>query len=1167
MRLLDLQLLAYGPFTDVRLDLSAGKEGLHIIYGPNEAGKSTTLRALGCLLYGFEHKCDDAFLHDQAQLRVGATIRGSDGAELSFVRRKGRKNTLLDSADHPLSEEDLARFLSGTSRELFFSRFGIGFRELRELEAGILAGQGDVGTALASTGFGGVNVRRILDDLDQEAEVLFKPRGQNQRINETISRYVAIRASLKNLSTHFSETLKTEVLISSARKKVEDIRARLEVLNHEKSHLTRLQTAIPKLSRRKDLLNRKTTFSDVVVLANGFSQRRLGTQQSLETARTSLAEGLAELERLQKEVEKLEVPGPILEAKETINEFKQELGAFIKAIKDKPGLLEARSRAQIQAEEIARTISGQPSLQALIKCDLKSSQKQLLTDLAKEPARMAGLRESAEKQITNFSQSLEKICADMASLPAVRDCQGLKTILELITEAGPLEKDREKILGDSEINRSQAEIEAKRLAGWNGTLDELDALSLPDVEKVSSSAKRFQDIEGLITDVIRRKSEAERKQRSIERDLAEILRGGVIPTEEDLEVARMRREQGWNLVRRSWLDGQDISQEALSFDPDHPLPEAYEATVQSADVISDQLRTDARRVARHAALLTDHKDILQELERLEEELKVLKKSLASFCDEWAALWAGTGITPLSPQEMIGWLARIPPIHQRLEQVRSDRLRLGQIEGMIRQFRDGLSRHLAQLGEKEVTETESLREALLRGRRVVSNIEETERKREEYRQRDINLRNDLSTAQKNLRAVEMEQATWESHWREAVVVLDQVVAVTPQSLTEILGQVEEVLHKVDEAEKLSERIRQIDEYARQYQDKAMALSARIAPDLANFPTQQAIQALSHRLEAAQDAKTRLEGLTDQISKTEQSIERQKTFIEELSNQLARLIHEAGCTCEADLPQAEERSRVYLELLRELETIERELIEISPNGDLHELIREAGEIDRDRIEALLASIKDEIESLERESSTCHQEIGRNEQILSAVNGNDEAAQNATQAQMLLAEIHTDAQRYIRLKLAAGILREAVERFRKENQGPLLERAGAIFQAISLGSFSGLETDFGEDDQPILMGVHRDGSRLKVNEMSDGARDQLYLSLRLAHLEDFLNIQREKMPFFVDDILVHFDDQRAVETLKVLAELSARTQILFFTHHHHLLDLAQRALPEGMVFTHRL
>lgn len=348
---------------------------------------------------------------------------------------------------------------------------------------------------------------------------------------------------------------------------------------------------------------------------------------------------------------------------------------------------------------------------------------------------------------------------------------------------------------------------------------------------------------------------------------------------------------------------------------------------------------------------------------------------------------------------------------------------------------------------------------------------------------------------------------------------------------------------------------------------MALSARIAPDLANFPTQQAIQALSHRLEAAQDAKTRLEGLTDQISKTEQSIERQKTFIEELSNQLARLIHEAGCTCEADLPQAEERSRVYLELLRELETIERELIEISPNGDLHELIREAGEIDRDRIEALLASIKDEIESLERESSTCHQEIGRNEQILSAVNGNDEAAQNATQAQMLLAEIHTDAQRYIRLKLAAGILREAVERFRKENQGPLLERAGAIFQAISLGSFSGLETDFGEDDQPILMGVHRDGSRLKVNEMSDGARDQLYLSLRLAHLEDFLNIQREKMPFFVDDILVHFDDQRAVETLKVLAELSARTQILFFTHHHHLLDLAQRALPEGMVFTHRL
>ena len=40
MRLLELDLKAFGPFTGRRLDLSGGREGLHLVYGPNEAGKS-----------------------------------------------------------------------------------------------------------------------------------------------------------------------------------------------------------------------------------------------------------------------------------------------------------------------------------------------------------------------------------------------------------------------------------------------------------------------------------------------------------------------------------------------------------------------------------------------------------------------------------------------------------------------------------------------------------------------------------------------------------------------------------------------------------------------------------------------------------------------------------------------------------------------------------------------------------------------------------------------------------------------------------------------------------------------------------------------------------------------------------------------------------------------
>ena len=52
MRFLTVQLQAFGPFTNAHLDLSGGDHGLHLVYGSNEAGKSSSLRAITDLLYG-----------------------------------------------------------------------------------------------------------------------------------------------------------------------------------------------------------------------------------------------------------------------------------------------------------------------------------------------------------------------------------------------------------------------------------------------------------------------------------------------------------------------------------------------------------------------------------------------------------------------------------------------------------------------------------------------------------------------------------------------------------------------------------------------------------------------------------------------------------------------------------------------------------------------------------------------------------------------------------------------------------------------------------------------------------------------------------------------------------------------------------------------------------
>ena len=74
-----LDLRAFGCFTDVSLDLSAGPRRFHLIYGPNEAGKSTSLRAITSLLFGMPHITEDNYLHANPQMRVGGLLVDTSG--------------------------------------------------------------------------------------------------------------------------------------------------------------------------------------------------------------------------------------------------------------------------------------------------------------------------------------------------------------------------------------------------------------------------------------------------------------------------------------------------------------------------------------------------------------------------------------------------------------------------------------------------------------------------------------------------------------------------------------------------------------------------------------------------------------------------------------------------------------------------------------------------------------------------------------------------------------------------------------------------------------------------------------------------------------------------------------------------------------------------------
>ena len=234
-------------------------------------------------------------------------------------------------------------------------------------------------------------------------------------------------------------------------------------------------------------------------------------------------------------------------------------------------------------------------------------------------------------------------------------------------------------------------------------------------------------------------------------------------------------------------------------------------------------------------------------------------------------------------------------------------------------------------------------------------------------------------------------------------------------------------------------------------------------------------------------------------------------------------------------------------------------------LAEVLTEVEGHDISTTAARLTEIEAIVKDHELEAETAHAHLLEANREFNTIDGSDAAAQAQQEAEELIARIAGHARIYARTRLAEVIVSRVVQAYRERHQGPVLRRAGEIFAKITLGSFRGLVTDY-EDDAQVLLGQRPDATRVGVAGMSQGTRDQLFLSLRIAAIEEHLK-QREAIPLVIDDLLVQFDDARASATLPVLAGLSRQTQVLFFTHHEHLCELAASALQPGACAGHDL
>ena len=135
-----------------------------------------------------------------------------------------------------------------------------------------------------------------------------------------------------------------------------------------------------------------------------------------------------------------------------------------------------------------------------------------------------------------------------------------------------------------------------------------------------------------------------------------------------------------------------------------------------------------------------------------------------------------------------------------------------------------------------------------------------------------------------------------------------------------------------------------------------------------------------------------------------------------------------------------------------------------------------------------------------------------------------------------------------LAISCLQQAYQEMKEQINPNLIIRLGQIIKKISNNKYNNIIFD----DENGLCVELENGRYIPAELLSVGTIDQLYLSLRLAVLDE---ISTEKMPIILDEAFAYFDNERLENILDFIAKEYPNNQIIIFTSSTRELEILKK------------
>jgi len=1161
MRLVELHLKAFGPFTDQVLPLGGGKQRLVLVYGLNEAGKSSTLRAIAALRFGIPTRTADKFLHDYQQMRVGGVFVDAQGKQYAFMRRKGTGVT-LKLADFAQGGVELSEpiplainhlLTGGLSVEDYQSMFGLDHDTLRKGGIALVKGEGEIGAALFEASSGVGDVSKILDELDVSAKKFFMPAAQakNARINQALSEYKTQAEQYKKAQI---KPTQWEAIARVSREAHDSLEAIQQELNHSASQQMLTKELIAVAPILATLAHANTTLEDlgsVPLLAEDATTKRATAAAGLLEANTEASINDAAVKKQRALIDHIK-PDPVILA---VAQSVTHLHAAAATI--------TQLRGQVASAEgdIASRTQALNALAAKIEPTLEASELVKRAPTATQKARINGCivaLEEAERALTQHRLTAPNMAASRNQEPlAVPDANLQAAVRVALAEVVKNDATWQRLSRLPNEIRA-AERAAKALLATAGLPDEPTARRVRPLlgAAVDEANQRLTSLGSKRTEKIQRVEEMREAIAKEQDTINNLLAPGHVPTHDDVRCARTRRQDGWTLVKATYIEG--TKPDVQVFAQGQPLPEVYERAVSAADSLIDELASDTGRVTKLEAAQRQLAALDRDSRLRQGEIQAIVAEQQEFKTSWEQTLTQVGIPIMPPAELRDWQERLDTVVTAFGGLQAQRDELQHAQDLERSLADKLRQAVTRLGITKVADDDPLgtlvavaednvkqvAELIAAGNNAAGQALQLKRQEKIQSTRDVEL----------VANVDATRSAFSDQMAPLILGDDATVAMAKARLAEF----DDLLAA---NESLVEAQSQRTTHAGTLlvsQEMSNSIAATLSEPQPGEVTV-AAEIWSTRLKSAQAQQSKLELITQMLVAAEQSLSNNQAKGASHQATLKQLCVSAGVPIAGALPEAEEKSNRKRQAMRDANAAGDQLAKASRRSveELQELLagrdHDVLRTEESRIDLELVGISERLEK-----ARAADELARRE--LDGINSSDAAAVAADAMASATATVRNTLPLQIRTRLAHALLQEAVRRFKERSQAPMLKSASRYFAQITGGEFEGLIND-DSNDTPVIAAKRPGGTILSVEAMSDGTRDQLYLALRLAALE----LQRERgveLPVILDDVLMASDDVRAGCIFKALADFSASGQVIVFTHHHHLCDVALRNVDHDAI-----